>query len=40
MVNNTDYIIAVWNGTSGGTKNGIDYANSQGRKVVYIIIDI
>lgn len=35
MVNQADYIYGVWNGTSGGTKNCLDYAKERG-KLVYI----
>ena len=36
MVDNADVVIAVWNGTSGGTKNCVDYAQKIGKKVVVI----
>lgn len=35
MVDNADFIYAVWNGTAGGTKNCIDYARKKG-KLIYI----
>lgn len=38
MVNNCDILIAVWDGTSGGTKNCIDYAISKSKRIVYIDI--
>lgn len=31
MVDNCDFIIALWNGTKGGTGNCLDYARSIGR---------
>lgn len=36
MVDNSDVLIAVWDGTSGGTANCVKYAESVG-KPVYII---
>lgn len=36
MVNNATYILAVWDGTSGGTKNCIDYAKSKA-KLIHVI---
>lgn len=37
MVNNSDIVIAIWDGRkSGGTYNTIKYAESQGKKVVTI----
>jgi nucleoside 2-deoxyribosyltransferase len=33
MVDNCDTVVAVWNGTSGGTKNCIDYAKKQNKPV-------
>lgn len=30
MVNNCDILLAIWDGTNGGTKNCIDYAISKG----------
>lgn len=36
MVDNCDVLIAVWNGTSGGTKNCINYAKKQGKQIIYI----
>lgn len=38
MVNNCDILIAVWDGTSGGTKNCIDYAISKNKRIVYVDI--
>ena len=38
MVNNSDYVLAVWNGSSGGTYNCIKYAKKQNKKIGYIII--
>ncbi len=36
MVDNADVVIAVWNGSTGGTKNCIDYANKSKKKIVVI----
>lgn len=36
MVNNSDKVIAVWNGSSGGTKNCIDYAIRMKKEIIYI----
>lgn len=36
MVNNCDLLIAVWDGTAGGTKNCIDYAKRVGKQIIYI----
>ena len=38
MVDNCDVLIAVWDGSNGGTKNCIDYAIKQGKKIIYIKI--
>lgn len=37
MVDNCDILIAVWNGTAGGTKNCIDYADRK-RPIIYVKI--
>jgi len=34
IVDNADCVIAFWDGASHGTKNSIDYAQRQGKKVV------
>lgn len=34
MVNNCDFLIAIWNGTRGGTKNCVDYAESVKRRIM------
>lgn len=34
MVDKSNAILALWNGTSGGTGNCIEYARKQGRKIV------
>lgn len=34
MVDDADLVLALWNGSSGGTKNCIDYALSKGKPVV------
>lgn len=36
MVDNSDMLAAVWNGTSGGTKNCIQYANRRKKQIKYI----
>lgn len=37
MVDHCDLLCAVWNGTSGGTKNCIDYAKEgNGREITYL----
>ena len=34
MVDNCDVLLALWNGTDGGTHNCIKYANSVGRQII------
>lgn len=36
MVDNSDSLIAVWNGTKGGTGNCVEYAKSVDRKIYQI----
>lgn len=36
MVNNCDLLVAVWDGTSGGTANCIHYAQQVGKEIKYI----
>lgn len=36
MVNLADKVIAVWNGSSGGTANCVRYAKSIGREIIMI----
>lgn len=36
MVNNCDLLIAVWDGSSGGTANCVNYAKSKNKKIIYI----
>lgn len=36
MVNNSSLMIALFNGTPGGTQQTIDYARQQGLKIVFI----
>ena len=36
MVDNADVVIAVWNGTPGGTKNCIDYAQKTGKEIIVV----
>ena len=37
MVNNCDKLIAVWDGTTGGTKNCVDYAKAINKEIIRII---
>lgn len=36
MVDNSDIVIAVWDGTKGGTYNCVNYAQKLGRKIIQI----
>ncbi len=36
MVDNCDLLIAVWNGTSGGTANCVNYAKSINKQIIII----
>ena len=36
MVDNCDILIAVWDGTSGGTANCVEYAKSKGKQIIFI----
>jgi len=36
MVDNCDLLLAVWDGTSGGTANCIKYAINQGKQIIHI----
>ena len=36
MVDNSDVLIACWNGTSGGTANCVKYAEKTGNKIYRI----
>ena len=36
MIDNADILLALWNGTSGGTKNAVDYATKINKPVVQI----
>lgn len=36
MVDICNILIAVWDGTSGGTSNCVQYVKSKGRKIIYI----
>ncbi len=36
MVDNCDVLIAVWDGTSGGTGNCVEYAKSVNKEIYYI----
>lgn len=36
MVDNSTYVIGVWNGTKGGTNNCITYAKKKDREIFYI----
>lgn len=36
MVDNSDVVITLWNGTAGGTKNCIDYAIKQNKEIIHM----
>ena len=36
MVDNSDLVIAVWNGTKGGTCNCVKYAKSKDKNIIFI----
>jgi len=36
MVNNSDIVIAVWNGSKSGTANAVNYAKKQGKEIIII----
>ena len=36
MVDNSDIVIAVWDGTKGGTYNCVQYAKKLGKEIIYI----
>lgn len=36
MVNYSDKVIAVWDGSKSGTKNCIDYANKVGKDIIFV----
>ena len=36
MVDCADIVIAVWDGSDGGTKNAVDYAEESGVKTIFI----
>ncbi|PAD70641.1 hypothetical protein CHH83_02225 [Bacillus sp. 7586-K] len=36
MVDNSDYVIAVWDGTKGGTGNCVKYAQKQNKYITTI----
>ena len=36
MVNNSEIVIAVWNGSKGGTANAVNYAKKQCKEIVVI----
>lgn len=36
MVDNCDILIAVWDGSSGGTANCVKYAESKNKQIIYI----
>jgi uncharacterized phage-like protein YoqJ len=36
MVDNTDIVLAIWDGTAGGTKNCVDYAKRKGKYILHI----
>lgn len=37
MVNNCDLLLAVWDGTEGGTYNCIKYARGKGKEIINLI---
>jgi uncharacterized phage-like protein YoqJ len=36
MVDNSDIVIAVWDGSKGGTYNCVKYAEKLGKKIIVI----
>lgn len=36
MVDNSDYVIAIWDGSAGGTENCVRYALNQGKNIIGI----
>ena len=36
MVDNSDYVIAVWNGKPSGTENTVKYANKKNKVVLLV----
>jgi uncharacterized phage-like protein YoqJ len=36
MVDKCDKLLAVWNGTTGGTHNCIKYAKSKGKEIILL----
>lgn len=36
MVDHCTFLVAVWNGSNGGTKNCVDYAIKTGKKILQI----
>ncbi len=36
MVDNSDIVIAVWDGSKGGTGNCVEYAQKKGKQIIYI----
>lgn len=40
MVDNSDIVIAVWNGSKGGTKNCVSYAQEKGKRIITINPDM
>lgn len=36
MVDNTETLMAVWNGTSGGTENCVKYAQKKNKDIIYV----
>lgn len=39
IVENSDCVLAIWNGNSRGTKFTIDYAKKLSKKVILIVVD-
>lgn len=36
LIEENDRLIALWDGTPGGTKNCVDYAKKKGKPVIYM----
>lgn len=36
MVDHSDKVIAVWDGSKSGTKNCIDYAKKVGKDIIFV----
>jgi uncharacterized phage-like protein YoqJ len=40
MIEHADLLVAAWDGSSGGTKNAVDYALKKGRRVVNLLGEV